>query len=380
MLLSLDSNAPAHVFSLIPVVLVVLVLVLDALGFLSPYYDFVLVLYCSHSCTQGHPDIYILYDCSRSRLKHTYKTPMSSPQRPSILPMPSLPTTEVRHFPSVVDNAAQIAIFNNATNFANELLGGTRVLSNGTRDAANMVIEHAARGHNLVATGTIESVSEAARFTSHARTRLEAYLQLQDNNDALLRERDHIRQGALVDGYGDYLSRLLRCIRSGLRRDVASVACPTDITNATTPHDLFTKGNWGKISELVDSQEPASMMWELDPSEDKGACPGKALMQYLTNVAWQFGQNSDPPLRGEQLELIVRSYGQRCQRARTDLLPLLKKRDREGLHNMLSAADGAIDGTFHRSAENDARAALHYAVKFSYDFYLTRRGSNVLPR
>ncbi|KAE9583891.1 hypothetical protein CGMCC3_g423 [Colletotrichum fructicola] len=51
------------------------------------------------------------------------------------------------------------------------------------------------------------------------------------------------------------------------------------------------------------------MMWELDPSEDKGACPGKAMMQYLTNVAWQFGQNSDPSLRGEQLEFIIRSYG-----------------------------------------------------------------------
>ncbi|KAF4814419.1 hypothetical protein CGCSCA5_v007739 [Colletotrichum siamense] len=187
-----------------------------------------------------------------------------------------------------------------------------------------MVIEHAARGHDLVATATVESVSEAARFTSLARTRLEAYLRLQDNNDALMRERDQIRQRSLVDGYGDYLGRLLRCIRSELRRDVASVACPTDITNATTPHDLFTKGNWGKISELVDSQERASMMWELDPSEGKGACPGKAMMLYLTNVAWQFGQNSDPPLRGEQLEFIVRSYGQRCERAHTDLQSLLK--------------------------------------------------------
>ncbi|KAF4486236.1 hypothetical protein CGGC5_v005035 [Colletotrichum fructicola Nara gc5] len=91
------------------------------------------------------------------------------------------------------------------------------------------------------------------------------------------------------------------------------------------------------------------MMWELDPSEDKGACPGKAMMQYLTNVAWQFGQNSDPSLRGEQLEFIIRSY-----------------------------ADGAIDGAFRRGAEDDARAALHYAVKFSYDFYLTMRGSQAI--
>ncbi|KAF5497519.1 hypothetical protein CGCS363_v007928 [Colletotrichum siamense] len=242
-----------------------------------------------------------------------------------------------------------------------------------------MVLEHAARGQDQVATATVESVSEAARFTSLARTRLEAYLRLQDNNDALMRERDQIRQRSLVDGYGDYLGRLLRYIRSELRRDVASVACPTDITNATTPHDLFTKGNWGKISELVDSQERASMMWELDPSEDKGACPGKAMVLYLTNVAWQFGQISDPPLRGEQLEFIVRSYGQRCERAHTDLQSLLKKRDWEGLHNMLWAADGAIDGAFRRGAEDDARVALHYAVKFSYDFYLAMRGSNVLP-
>ncbi|KAL3299466.1 hypothetical protein RB213_006605 [Colletotrichum asianum] len=187
-----------------------------------------------------------------------------------------------------------------------------------------MVLEHAARGQDQIATGTAESVGEAARFTSHARTRLEAYLRLQDNNDALMRERDQIRQRSLVGGYGDYLSRLLQCIRSKLRRDVASGACPTNITN---------------ISELADSEERASMMWELDPSEDRGACHDKTMMEYLTNVAWQFGQNSDPPLRGEQLELIIRSYGQRCERAHTDLQPLLKKRDWKGLHNMLRSTE-----------------------------------------
>lgn len=74
-------------------------------------------------------------------------------------------------------------------------------------------------------------------------------------------------------------------------------------------------------------------------SEDRGACPDKTMMEYLTNVARQFGQNPDPPLQREQLEFIMRSYEQRCESAYTDLQPL-KKRDWKGPHNMLSAADG----------------------------------------
>lgn len=235
-----------------------------------------------------------------------------------------------------------------------------------------MVIEHAAKGQQEANTGTTQSLGEAARITAHARSRLEAYLDLQDKHDALLRERQQRRQTALTaDSYGDYVSRLLRSIRGELQARIKGGSCPDVTANAGTPHTLFTNGDWVAITNLYHAEKLARMEWELDITAASSTCPVATVLPYLTNLAWEFGQNCNPSLQGEQLACTIQAYAERCQRAHTNLEPLIKTEDWKGLRNMIRTAQAAIDTAFTIGAEHNARAALHYAVNVCYN----RRGT-----
>lgn len=174
------------------------------------------------------------------------------PTRPTVLPTPP-PQPQGSQ---ALNPTANAEVIQNAATYADRVLG-SRTISNGTRLAATVLQEQAEWGRSEVTNGPLASGQRAVRFIQCAYTSLESHLELKEANDRLaasraeaIKQRNELQRElykqkrvSLINGYGDYIGRLLRAMRNRVKTGIYKQQVSPEIAEAGLLHTDFTARN-----------------------------------------------------------------------------------------------------------------------------------------
>ncbi|KAH0425852.1 hypothetical protein CcaCcLH18_10721 [Colletotrichum camelliae] len=158
--------------------------------------------------------------------------------------------------PQGLNPTTNAEVIQNAATYADRVLG-TRTTSNGTRLAAIILKEQAEWAQGELADGAPDNVRRAIRFVQCAHVRLESYLALKESNNELsasraeaIQQRNELQRElykqkhvSLIDGYGDYIGRLLRAVRNRVKTAIRKQQVLPEIAKARPLHTEFTASN-----------------------------------------------------------------------------------------------------------------------------------------